>query len=138
MAKPFLSYYEHIAKLSQVANKQTIFLAHLLWDMNFDSEIKQYIVDMSAYKKIKIMKEISPEIDDKNLLKLANQYLNKLKKADLINTTSKRGVWAINPMCYGQRYMISKDMREENYKLYTKIAFDKDGMTSMESGIDNE
>jgi hypothetical protein len=134
MPQPFISYYEHIAKLAQVANKQTVFLAHLLHQMEFNKEQRQYYVDMSTYKKLKIMKEISPGVEDKNLLNLANQYLSKLKKADFIKNVS-RGIWLVNPICYGQYRAVSKTLRNENVKVYNYAIFDKDGIIDEGSSV---
>lgn len=137
MSKPFISYYEHLAKLSQVANKQTMFLSHLLWEMDFDTDTKQYLADMSSHKKIKIMKEVSPDIEEKNLLKLANQYLNKLKKLGIISPSGRRGLWLVNPTCYGQRYVVSKQLREDNLKIYSATIFTKDGIKESNSTVSN-
>lgn len=134
MSQPFISYYEHIAKLAQVANKQTIFLAHILHQMEFNQDNKQYFIDMSTYKKLQIMKEISPDVEDKNLLNLANQYLSKLKKADFIKNVS-RGLWLVHPECYGKYRMISKSLREENARIYTTAVFDKNGQILEETEV---
>ncbi len=127
MPAPFITYYEAIAKLAQVANKQTMFLSHILYNMEFSREHKQYIVDMSTAKKISIMKEISPAVKDSALLNLGNQYLNKLKKADFIRPVG-RGIWLVNPMCYGKFRMISKHLRTENTKVYANMIFGEEGL----------
>jgi len=108
MQNHFIAYYQHIAKLSQVANKQTIFLAYILYNMEFDSKEKQYYADLSTAKKIEIMKKVSPDVDPDKLLNLANQYINKLKKADLIKSWG-RGVWGVNPLCYGAHSPVTKN-----------------------------
>jgi hypothetical protein len=74
MPAAFITYYEALAKLNQVANKQTMFLAHVLYHMDFDKKTRQYLVDISTSKKKRIMKEISPTVKEESLLNLANQY----------------------------------------------------------------
>ncbi len=122
---PFIAYYEHLAKLAQVANKQTFFLAHILYHMEFDQVNKQYYVDISTMKKLQIMAEVSPNMKPENRLNLANQYINKLKKAGFIRSLS-RGVWLVNPMCYGKYRSVSKGLRTENAKIYTSAEFTAD------------
>ena len=122
MSTPFISYYQHIAKLSRVANKQTLFLAHLLSHMYFDKEIRQYIVDMSPIKKDNIMREVSPDIPEHNRNRLANQYLNKLKRAGLINNFG-RGAWMVDPLSYGQYKHISHGLRQQNAKIFESREF---------------
>lgn len=122
---PFIAYYEHLAKLAQVANKQTLFLAHVLYHMEFDQVNKQYYVDLSVMKKLQIMAEISPDMQSENMLNLANQYINKLKKAGFIRSLS-RGVWLVDPMCYGKYRSVSKSLRTENARIYSNMEFTAD------------
>ena len=135
MPTPFISYYSHIAKLNRVANKQTIFLAHLLAHMYFDKDLKQYIVDMSPIKKDMIMKDVSPNVPEWNRGRLANQYLNKLKKAGLINNY-KQGAWFIDPMSYGQYKNISQGLRQQNAKIFESRVFPVDGEPEVETRIE--
>jgi len=137
MQNHFIAYYQHIAKLAQVANKQTIFLAYVLYHMEFDSDKKQYYADLSTAKKIEIMKKVSPEVDSDKLLNLSNQYINKLKKADLIKSWG-RGVWGVNPICYGAQRPISKSLREENVKVYSTAVFTKNGLETVDTKVVDE
>ena len=122
MAKAFISYYEHLAKLAQVANKQTMFLAHMLSNMEFDRGSKQYIVDMSTVRKINIMQEVSPEVPKDRALANANQYLNKLSKVGLVRSAG-HGAWVVDPMCYGQNAIVSGQLRKENKKIFATYEF---------------
>lgn len=135
MPTPFISYYSHIAKLTRVANKQTIFLAHILAHMYFDKEMKQYIVDMSPIKKDQIMREVSPDIPEENRGRLANQYLNKLKTAGLINNY-KKGAWLVDPMSYGQYKHVSHGLRQHNAKIFEKRTFNSEGEESVDTTIE--
>lgn len=125
MAKAFISYFEHLAKLAQVANKQTMFLAHMLSDMEFDKSSNQYMVDMSTVRKIKIMEEVSPEVPKDRALANANQYLNKLSKVGLVRSVG-HGAWLIDPTCYGQHRVISGSLRKENKKIFATYEFTLD------------
>lgn len=134
MQTHFIAYYQHIAKLSQIANKQTIFLAYILYHMEFDNKENQYYADLSTARKIEIMKKISPEVEPDKLLNLANQYINKLKKADLIKSWG-RGVWGVNPLCYGAHRPISKNLREQNVKVYSTAVFTSQGLETINTEI---
>ena len=137
MQNHFISYYEHLAKLSQVANKQTMFLAHIMYHMEFDAENKQYIVDLSVMRKTSIMDAISPDSKSRNVVNLANQYIATLKKAGFIRSLG-HNVWGINPTCYGSYRPISKNLRTENAKLYSTMVWGsegiEDGSTKVEEG----
>lgn len=130
MGKPFISYFEHLAKLSQVANKQTMFLAHMLSEMYFDREDRQYKVDMSSATKIRIMQQVSPHIPEDKALANANQYLSKLRKAGLVKSYGRYGLWLVDPMCYGQQRIITKELRRQNSRVYQEYVFTADGFSS--------
>lgn len=134
---PFITYFEALAKLSQIANKQTMFLAHVLHDMDYDKELRQFLVDMSTYKKTKIMKQISPDVAERSMLNLANQYLSKLQKAGLIRNLG-RGLWAVDPSCYGKFRMIPKDLRHKNKEIFMSMKFGPDGLEYVNVGGANE
>lgn len=134
---PFITYYEALAKLSQIANKQTMFLGHILHDMDYDKELRQFLVDMSTYKKTQIMKKISPDVAEKSMLNLANQYLSKLQKAGLIRNLG-RGLWAVDPSCYGRFKMIPKDLRHKNKNIWMNMSFGQDGLEYVNVGGANK
>lgn len=126
----FLSYFEHMAKLAQIANKKTMFLSYLMYEMEFDTVNKQYYVSLSTLKKKQIMVAVSPETDDSKLLVYADQYLNKLKKAEFIRNIGS-GTWLINPKCYGNVRYVSKELREENYKIFMHYEFTHDKLNNV-------
>ena len=134
MTKPCITYYEALAKLSQIANKQTLFLGHLLHEMEYDKDSRQFLLDLSTFKKVKIMKTISPAVDEKAMPNLANQYLSKLQATGIIRNLG-RGVWAVNPMCYGQFKTIPKDLRKKNEKIFLTLTLGPDGIETTEVGL---
>lgn len=125
--QPFMTYFEALAKLSQIANKQTMFLSYMLHDMQYEKEMRQFLCDMSTYKKTNIMKKISPDVAEKSMLNLANQYLCKLQKAGLIRNLG-RGLWAVDPSCFGQFRAITKDLRHKNKEIFLNMKFGEDGI----------
>jgi hypothetical protein len=133
MSTPFITYYEALAKLSQIANKQTMFLGHLLHEAVYEKELRQFLIDLSTYKKVQIMKKISPDVAEKSMANLANQYLSKLQKTEIIRNLG-RGLWAVNPACYGQFRMISKDLRHKNEKIFLGMTFGPDGLEYVNVG----
>ena len=133
MSAPFITYYEALAKLSQIANKQTMFLGHILHEMEYEKELRQFLVDLSTYKKTQIMKKISPDVAEKQLLNLANQYLSKLQKAGLIRNLG-RGLWAVDPSCYGKFRIIPKDLRHKNQEIFMSMKFGPDGLEYINVG----
>jgi len=137
MGSPYITYFEALAKLSQIANKQTMFMAHILHEMDYDKESRQFLVDLSAYKKTTIMKQISPDVDEKSVLNLANQYLSKLQKTGIIRNLG-RGLWAVDPSCYGKFRIIPKDLRHKNKEVYLKMKFGPDGLETTEVTEQND
>lgn len=135
MSGAFISYYQHLAKLSRVANKQTMFLAHILSHMYFDKELKQYIVDLSTLKKDMIMKEVSPDLPPEKRGLNADQYINKLKKAGLINKY-KSGAWLVDPLSYGQYKHVSHGLRQHNAKIFETRVFTSDGEESIDVRVE--
>jgi hypothetical protein len=127
MSAPYITYFEALAKLSQIANKQTMFLTHILHEMDYDKESRQFLVDLSPYRKTTIMKQISPDVDDKSVLNLANQYLSKLQKTGMIRNLG-RGLWAVDTMCFGKFRIIPKDLRKKNHEIYMTMKFGPDGL----------
>ena len=105
MKKPFMTYYESMAKMAVIANKKTNFLAHLLHRMEFDTEKKILYVDVSPMIKRDILKAIGAE--SKNPLILASQYLSELQKADLIKSMGG-GRYTVDPMSFGYAKYVPK------------------------------
>ena len=91
--KYFMTFYRDIALLHTIANKQTMFFAHMVSRMDDDQ-----IVQMTPYVRKQIMDLI--EATQKNRLAGATQYINKLVKAGLIVSVGG-GAYMINPMIHG-------------------------------------
>jgi len=127
--KPFMCYYEHIAKLSQIANKQTMFLAHLLSMIEYDSDTKQTLVILAPHDKIMIMKSIGCE--SKNMLNLANQYLRRICESGLIKSIG-RGAYLVDPSSYSYAKYIPQKLRQESSHIYETRVF-----SSNDEGIDS-
>ena len=124
MHSAYMCYYGHLAKLSVVANKQTMFLAHMLYKMEFNSEAKQMVVTLTSFDKRNIVKAIDSNTVDAN--RLANQYLRKLKDAGLIKSLGG-GAWLIDPASYGSSKYIDKKWRDKNSKIYETRVFTAEG-----------
>lgn len=122
MKQPFMSYYEHIAKLSLVANKQTLFLAHVLSRMEYDSTSKQLLVDLTPRVRRLILKELG--VTSKNPLNLAKGYIRQLTKAGLIKPLGQ-GTYCIDPESYGYSKYVPKDLRERAGAIYEETTFHK-------------
>jgi hypothetical protein len=120
MNSAFMCYYEHLAKLARVANKQTLFMAHMLYRMEWHSESKQLIVNLTAFDKRNIMKEITP--DCKNMNRLANRYLSVLSEAGLIKSIGG-GAYLVDPVSFGGHKYIPKDFRSKNAFIYETRVF---------------
>lgn len=116
----FMSYYEHLAKLATIANKQTLFLAHLLYRMELEKDTGQYVVTLTAYDKRKILQEIGCE--SKNWAGLSSQYIALLSKAGLIKAIGC-GAYLVNPECYGGYKYIKKELRAKSSRLYETRVF---------------
>ena len=123
MRQPFMSYYEHIAKLAMVANKRTLFLAHVLSRIEWHEEQKILYVDLPAMVKRDILKAIGAESE--NPLVLASQYINTLVKAGLIKSMGSSR-YAIDPQSYSYAKNIPKSMRDKAAKIYQTSVFDVD------------
>jgi hypothetical protein len=121
MKQPFMSYYEHIAKLAMVANKRTLFLAHVLSRIEYHDEQKVLYVDLPAMVKRDILKAIGAESE--NPLVLASQYINTLVKAGLIKSIGSSR-YAIDPQSYGYSKYVKKELRDKAAKIYQTSVFD--------------
>lgn len=137
MADHFFSYYEHLAKLSQIANKQTMFLAHLLYQMKYDKDTFQNYIDLTTREKKRIMKEVAPDTAEDKLLIYADQYLAKMKKAGFIRNVDT-GVWLVNPSCFGQYKHIPRDLRNKNNKMFVSLKYGPDGLEQLKNNIVEE
>ena len=129
MHSAYMCYYEHLAKLSRVANKQTLFLAHLLYRMEWNSDAKQCIVSLTAYDKRTIIEAIG--CDSKDPGQLARQYLARLCKSGLIRSIGG-SAYLIDPQSYSGSKYVSKKLRIKNSTIYETRVFmeDKEGEPS--------
>jgi hypothetical protein len=137
MSAPYITYFEALAKLASIANKQTLFLGHLLHEMVYEKELRQFLIDLSTYKKIQIMKQISPGVAEKSMANLANQYLSKLQKTGIIRNLG-RGLWAVDPSCFGKFRIIQKDLRHKNKEVFMSMRFGPDGLEYVNVGGAND
>ena len=132
----FMFYTEQAVKLKQIANKQTMFLVHVLFYAEFDTETKQYIVDLSVARK----KEILAKLDSKSTAgtNIANQYLAKISKAGIIKSMGD-GRWLVNPEGFSGYKYIPKHLRHRNARIYETKVFAFDGVQVTETyTIDDE
>lgn len=130
-----MCYYEHLAKLAHVANKQTMFLAHMLYRMEWDNESKQMVVNLNPSQKRSIMKLVADGSKDSN--RLANQYLLKLSKAGLIKSIGG-GSYLVDPLSYGGHKYIPKELRMKSSFIYEKRVFTDSSEGEIESYIITE
>ena len=127
-----MCYYEHLAKLALVANKQTMFLSHMLYHMEWENDSKQMIVHLNPRVKRQIMESISEGSKDIN--RLANQYLHKLTKAGLIKSIGG-GSYLVDPTSYGGHKYIQKHLRNKSSTIYETRVFSEDKNGVVESYI---
>jgi len=120
MNSAYMCYYEHLAKLARVANKQTLFLAHVLYRMEFDDNTKQMIVNLTPHAKKEIIKTISGA--SKNFNRLANQYLQKLSNAGFLKSIGG-GAYLIDPQSYGGAKYVPKQLRLDSGHIYEHRVF---------------
>lgn len=128
MNSVFMCYYEHLAKLSQIANKQTLFLAHVLYRMEWNGESKQFIAYLTTAQKREIINAIGS--NSKNPLESAKQYIASLTKVGLIKSIGG-GAYLIDPASYGGSKYVPKNLRMKNAQLYETRVF-----TETEDGVE--
>ena len=121
MKKPFMTYYENIAKLATIANKQTMFLAHILSMAEFDGEVKNLVVELTPRTKRRILADIG--CVSKDPLNLARTYIKQLVKAGLIKQL-ERNVYVIDPESYSYSSYITKDLRNRSARIFEKISYE--------------
>ena len=118
-------YSEQTAKLTQIANKQTMFLIHMLFYVDYHEDSKQYILDLSPARKIEILHKIGNKTNGST--NLANQYLHRLSKANIIKSIG-RGRWLINPIGFSNYQYIKKKYRDSNARIYENRVFTDQGV----------
>jgi hypothetical protein len=135
MKQPFMTYFEHLSKLAFVANKKTLFLAHLLSRMEFDETIKIMYVDLSPMVKRDILKAIGAKSN--NPLSLASQYIQSLQKAGLIKSIGSSR-FMIDPMSYSYAKYVPKALREKSSKIFIQHVFSQDDEGFTETFVQDE
>lgn len=135
MNKAFVAYYDHLAKLARVANKQTLFLAHILYQADHDKKTGMLIVNLNAALKRKIIGEIESETGDR--LRLAGQYLTKLKRAGLIKSLGG-GMYSVDPESFGDGRYVSPRQRGLAAKIFESRTFNFDGSVSVDTFLIDE
>jgi len=133
MSVPYIAYYEHLAKLACIANKKTMFLAHLLHRLEYDPDLNMCAVSLTAYDKRKILKDIGA-ISSSPLV-LASQYLTQLQKAGLIKSIGG-GRFIIDPMSYGYAKYIPKQVRDRSSKIFENRVFTDDSIGKVETFVE--
>jgi len=131
MKSPFVTYYENIAKLSTVANKRTLFLAHMLYRMEYEKSLNMLVVDLTPRIKRQIISEISDSCKDP--LNSAKQYISHLVKADLIKSIGS-GAYTVDPSSYSYAAYVPKNLRDKASVVYNKIIH-KDGEQTIETWV---
>jgi hypothetical protein len=123
--KYFMTFYEDLALLHSIANKQTLFLAAMIGRMDADN-----VVQMTPYIREQIMNEIGTSA--KNKLAVAKQYINSLIKAGLI-TNIGRGAYMVVPKLFGFSNFVNSI--NEKQGRFIKIRYENDKRT-IEVGVD--
>jgi hypothetical protein len=133
MKKPFMTYYENMAKLATIANKQTMFLAHILSKAEFDSDLKMLVIDLTPRVKRAILQDIGAV--SKDPLNLARTYTKQLVKAGLIKQI-ERGCYAIDPESYSYSTYVSKELRLRARNIFEKVQYSADGAEKKEVWVE--
>ena len=135
MQQPFISYYEHIAKLLRIANKQTLFLAHVLSRMEFNDETKLLYVDLPPMVRRDILKSIG--VKSQKPLIAASQYISVLQKAGLIKSIGSSR-YMVDPESYGYAKYVPKNLREKSSKIFSQHVFNIDNEGFTETWVEFE
>jgi Neuraminidase (sialidase) len=132
----YMVYYEHLAKLGSIANKQTLFLGHLLFYAEYDSALRQNVVELTPYRKRSIMTAIGST--SKNLLSVADHYLLKICKSGLIKGVGN-GMYLIDPKSFGLTKYIKKELRNRSAIIYeTRVFTEQQGSKVVSSYLIDE
>jgi len=133
MKRAFASYCEHFAKLSRIANNQTLFLSQMLMRMRHDKETKQNIVSLNKGEKIRIMRTLVKECDPDKLLRKANDTIRRLKDVGIIHGIGG-GDYIVDPECYGTTNPVPEYLRMKAKAIYSCYVF-TDNHISIDNGI---
>ena len=132
MNSAFMFYTEQAVKLNQIANKQTMFLMHVLFYAEFHEPTKQYIVDLSVARK----KEILEKLDSQSTAStnMANQYLAKISKAGIMKSIGD-GRWLVNPEGFSGYKYIKQEFRKKNTRIYETRVYTDEGVQTKRTYI---
>ncbi len=136
MKNAYIAYYTHLVKLKQIANKQTLFLSHMLTMMWFDEKTKQNIVTLSPATKRRIMTEIGAKTNKIGTLKAANSYISRLQATGFIKAKGG-GEYLIDPECYGYAKYVPLALRMKAKAVYCSYEFTDKGVTETYGVINN-
>lgn len=117
-------FYEDLAKLHAITNKQTLFFAGMLSRMDNDN-----VVQMTPYIRESIMDEIGTLSKDK--LAVARQYLRTLVLSELIVDIGK-GAYMVRPKFSGFSNMTSSINKKQ--ERFIRLRYGKEGRV-IEVGI---
>lgn len=135
MTDSYMAYYSHLARLTGIANKQTMFLSHLLYHMTFNDELKMCVVDLTATRKREILKAIGAKSDD--CLRLASVYIANLSKHGFIKSIGG-GRYLVDPESYSYGKYIPKELRAKSGKIYQTHVFQDSNLQIIETFIVND
>ena len=125
--KHFMIFYQDIALLHSVANKQTLFFAEMMARMDGDN-----IVQMTPYIRELIVDNIGSKTNNK--LALARQYIKTLSDAGLIIDIGK-GAYMVAPKIAG--FSCNDQFIKSKQAKFLKITYLKD-KRSMSMGFEDD
>ena len=120
-------FYQDIALLHSIANKQTLFFAEMIARMDGDN-----IVQMTPYIRELIVDNIGSKTNDK--LALARQYIKTLSDASLIKDIGK-GAYMIAPKIAG--FSSNDQFINSKQDKYLKITYSKN-KRSLSMGFEDD
>ncbi len=113
----FMTFYNDLALLHSICNKQTLFFAAMASRMDADQ-----VVQMTPYIREQIIDEI--RVTSKNKLGAAKQYLHRLKKVGLVADIGK-GAYMINPRIHGRNNM--QNSIDKKTDIFMRVVYSPDG-----------
>lgn len=132
MNTAFMSYYTSMAKLTKIANKQTMFLTHLLYRMEYSNELKMCVVDLRLAVKKDILKSIGS--NGLNATRVASSYISELQSAGLIKSIGDCR-YAIDPSSFSYGSYIPKELRDKTTAIYEKRSYTNNDIKIIETSV---
>jgi len=127
--KSFKIFFDNLALMHTVANKQTMFFGYMLSRMNDDNH-----VSMTIYHRKLAMEQIGSTA--KKPLNMARQYLHLLVKANLIVCLGG-SEYMVNPKFAGT-FQDHKWVVDKKEALYMNAIAKSDGTMKIEVGVKDE